>query len=62
MDEFPNVHRYQLKLAQAYSNTADVRKVIAGWVSIVDKHPGEWKLQTQLAGVFASKGTSSQER
>jgi len=57
VDEEPNEHLWQRKLADAYLAKGEVNDAIEGWKGLVDKHPDEWKLQTQLSNVLGRKGT-----
>lgn len=43
IDKDLSEHRYQIKLAEAFTKT-DFSKAMTGWMLLIDKHPEEWKL------------------
>jgi predicted Zn-dependent protease len=55
IDEVPSDPAYHMKLAAVFSRIADMNQAIGVWTSLVERHPEEWRLQTQLANSLSTK-------
>jgi hypothetical protein len=54
----PGDHLLHRDLAEAYKQVVELSEIIAGWTSLVDRHPKEWKLHTRLANAFTERRTN----